>query len=725
MQIPTAFVPGRPYPLGATWTGAGVNFAVYSENATLVQLCLFDDKDREANRINLRWNDDGVWHCFLPDARPGLRYGYRVHGTFDPEEGMHFNPAKLLLDPYAKAVTGPMQWHDSFNGFRAARPASFLQGKATSGSGEFRALNTSAIVRDDTDNAPHMVKSVVIDPNFPWPPHDRPCTPLQDTVIYEMHVKGFSRNLLDVPEPIRGTYMGLAHPASIAYLKKLGVTAVELLPIHLCLSEPRLTKLGLSNYWGYNTIGFFTPDPRFAATSNPVREFQEMVRTLHQANLEVILDVVYNHTAEQGDKGPTLSFRGLDNTVYYRTEAHDPGTYVNTTGCGNSLDTRHSRVLQLVTDSLRYWVEYMHVDGFRFDLAATLGRTGQDHHFDGHCSLLDAIAQDPILNTVKLIAEPWDCGWGGYQLGNFPRGWSEWNDGWRDTVRRFWRGDANMLGPLASKLSGSSDTFYSRSPLASVNFVTAHDGFTLADLVTYEHKLNGDNGEENRDGNDNNLNWNCGIEGPSPNPKVRQLRLRQQRNMLLTLVLSQGVPMITAGDEFGRTQQGNNNAYCQDNDISYFNWDWSEEQKQLWEFTRRLLAFRRDHHAFRRTTFFKGEVQFTGIKDVIWYNDQGQEMANEDWNGGSDCLGMFISGKYLEGSLDEHGLPHSDDSFLLIFNNNSHEVPFRLPQPQPWAQWKIIISTASPDQPETAVSPLLILPSFSALVLQEVARQRN
>lgn len=724
MLIPTAILPGRPYPLGATWTGEGVNFAVYSEYATLIQLCLFDEREKEMRRINLRWNDNGVWHCFLPEARPGLRYGFRAHGPYEPEEGHHFNPSKLLLDPYAKMVTGCLQWHESFNGYRLANPAPRFQGAIPGGSGEYRAVTPQGPVRDDRNSANYMPKAVVIDPNFPWGHHDRPHIPLQNSIIYEMHVKGFSQELLDVPPSLRGTYAGLGHSASIAYLKKLGVTAVELLPVHLSMSEPRLTKMGLSNYWGYNTVGFFTPDPRYAATPNPVREFQEMVRSLHSAGLEVILDVVYNHTAEQGEFGPTISFRGLDNYTYYRVEGNDPGSYINTTGCGNSLDTRQPKVMQLVTDSLRYWVEYMHVDGFRFDLAPTIARTGADHHFDSHCSLLDAMAQDPVLNTVKLIAEPWDCGYGGYQLGNFPLGWSEWNDSWRDTVRRYWRGDGFMLGSLASKISGSSDSFYGRSPLASVNFVTAHDGFTLADLVTYERKQNWDNGENNRDGNDNNLNWNCGAEGPSKDPKIRALRLRQQRNMLLTLLLSQGVPMLTAGDEFGRSQQGNNNAYCQDSPISYLHWDWNPDQSELWEFVRRIIALRREHPAFRRTTFFKGEEQFTGVKDVIWYNENGLEMENDDWNGRCLCLGMYIAGDYLEGSLDERGLPQRDNSFLLIFSNNDSPQTFTLPKPKNWAEWRIILDTEKPERRDETAGRTLTLAPFSAVVMLEAERRR-
>ncbi|MDO5296755.1 MAG: glycogen debranching protein GlgX [bacterium] len=724
MLIPTAILPGKPYPLGATWTGDGVNFAVYSEYATLVQLCLFDEKEREVSRINLRWNDNGVWHCFLSEARPGLRYGFRAHGPYEPEEGHHFNPSKLLLDPYAKMVTGPCRWHESFNGYRLANPAPRFQGAIPGGSGEYRAVAPQGPVRDDRNSANYMPKSVVIDPNFPWDKKDRPQTPLQNSIIYELHVKGFTQELLDVPPALRGTYAGLGHAASVAYLKKLGVTAVELLPVQLSMSEPRLTQMGLSNYWGYNTIGFFTPDPRFAYSSNPVREFQEMVRSLHSAGIEVILDVVYNHTAEQGEFGPTISFRGLDNYTYYRVEGNDPGSYINTTGCGNSLDTRQPKVMQLVTDSLRYWVEYMHADGFRFDLATTIARTGFDHHFDSHCSLLDAIAQDPVLNTVKLIAEPWDCGYGGYQLGNFPQGWSEWNDSWRDTIRCYWRGDSGLLGRLASKISGSSDSFYRRSPLASINFVTAHDGFTLADLVTYERKQNWDNGENNRDGNDNNLNWNCGEEGPSASPKVRALRLRQQRNMLLTLLLSQGVPMLTAGDEFGRSQQGNNNAYCQDSAISYLHWDWTDEQEQLWEFVRRVIALRREHPAFRRTTFFKGEEQFTGVKDVIWYNENGLEMENDDWNGRCLCLGMYIAGDYLEGSLDERGLPQRDNSFLLIFSNNRRPQSFVLPKPKSWAEWRIILDTEKPERRDETAGKTLALAPFNAVVMLEAERRR-
>ncbi len=709
MQIPTTALPGTPYPMGATWTGDGVNFAIFTENAALVQLCLFDDRDREVNRINMRWNTRHVWHCFLPQARPGLRYGYRIHGPYNPEEGLHYNPSKLLLDPYAKGITDALIWHDTFNGFRTVIDRVSGNRQPTQ-------------QRDDRDNAAFMPKCLVVDPNFPWPAHDRPRHPLQDSIIYEIHVKGFSKLNPNVPPALRGTYAGLGHEASIAYLKSLGVTAVELLPVHLSLSEPRLIAMGLSNYWGYNSIGFFVPDPRYAATDNPVREFQQMVLSLHSAGIEVILDVVYNHTAEQGDFGPTLSFRGIDNPAYYRMEPNEPGRYLNFTGCGNSIDTREPKVLQLITDSLRYWVEYMHVDGFRFDLATTIARIDYDHHYSQHSSILDAIEQDPLLNTVKLIAEPWDCGAGGYQLGNFPANWSEWNDDWRDTVRRFWRGDPNLLGRIASKISGSSETYYHRSPLASLNFVTAHDGFTLADLVTYEQKYNQANGEDNRDGSSNNNNWNCGVEGPTANEEIRELRLRQQRNMLLTLMLSQGVPMLLGGDEFGRTQRGNNNAYCQDNAISYFDWDWSEDQQELLSFTKRLIEFRRQHPAFRRTTFFRGEVQYNGIKDVVWLNGEGQAMSEADWHGCSSCLGMYIAGDYLEGAVDERGLPQRDQSFLILLNNGDHPVECVLPHMKTWTEWRIVFDTAMPYQEDVLVQDSICLGAHAAIVLQECPR---
>jgi glycogen operon protein len=631
---------GRAYPLGATWDGAGVNFAVFSKHAERVELCLFDPKGRrEVERVELRERTDFVWHCYLPDARPGLLYGYRAHG---PNEGPHrFEAGKLLLDPYARLLTG----------------------KVGAGLGRCQ----------------------VVDPAFSWGEDRAPRTPWSDTVIYELHVKGFTQLHPEVPEQLRGTYAGLATRPVLDYFQKLGVTAIELLPVQAFLDEKRLLQHGLRNYWGYNTIGFFAPERRYSA-SGTLGEFKTMVKALHAAGLEVILDVVYNHTAEGDHNGPTLSFRGLDNSIYYRLDPHNARRYLNFTGTGNSLNTSHRVVLALVMDSLRYWVQEMHVDGFRFDLAPTLARNSAQH-FDRNGAFLSAIRQDPVLSRVKLIAEPWDLGEGGYQLGNFPPGWVEWNDKYRGAVRSFWRGDRGMVGELASRLSGSSDIFQSagRSPRSSINFVTTHDGFTLEDLVSYERKHNEDNLEANRDGSDDNRSANYGAEGQTADPVIVEFRRRQKRNFLATLFFSQGPPHLAAGDELGRTQRGNNNAYCQDNEVSWF--DWESVDAALLEFTRGLVALRKRHPGFRRRSYPKAE-------DVIWLTPRGGAMSHDDWTDPQGrVLGMLLLGKQLA-ELDERGVPVEDDDLLLIVNASDESVEFALPG----EGWRLLTDTAAPQR---------------------------
>ncbi len=713
MSIPYDIRPGKRYPLGATWTGEGVNFAVYSENATMVVLCLFDKNGKEI-KPNIHMNPgEGVWHCFLPQAKPGLHYGYRAHGSFDPNHGLYFNPDKLLLDPYAKAVSGQLVNCDALYGYEkySQRSQNSLR-------------KTNLLSRDVRNSAPYMLKGVVIDDKaFDWE-GDQPLNrPLNETIIYEVHVKGFTKLKTSLPEKIRGTYAGLAHPDSIKYLKNLGITAVELLPIHLSASEGRLDSLNLNNYWGYNSLGFFCPDPRYSSVPDAVTEFKSMVKALHKAGLEVILDVVYNHTAEQGNDGPQLSLRGLDNPTYYRLEPTCQHNYCNFTGCGNSLDTRNPRTLQLVADSLRYWIQEMHVDGFRFDLATTLARTASGNNYRTHSSFLGVLAQDPILSRTKLIAEPWDCGPDGYQVGKFPKGWSEWNGDWRDTVRRFWKGDGGLLGKMASKLSGSSDLYWNRSPLASINFVTAHDGFTLHDLVTYQQKHNQANGEGNRDGTNDNYNWNCGYEGPTTDEGIMNLRWRQMRNFILTILLSQGIPMLLGGDEIARTQYGNNNAYCQDNEISYYNWNINAKQQQLFDFTKTVIELRQKHPAFRRSTFFRGQTE-SGAKDVVWLNLNGKEMRSSDWDQQScGAFGMYIDGDWLD-DLDEKCNKLKDSSFLLLFNNDMCPREFTLPQPKPWAQWQVVINTYNIPG-VYKVNKYCTLPQHSATVLEECPRTGN
>ena len=661
--------PGRPYPLGASWDGEGVNFALFSEHAEKVKLCLYDNSGRELlETVELRWQTDQIWHCYLPEARPGLLYGYRVYGPYQPENGLRFNPHKLLLDPYAKDIRGEIKWNDALFGY------------VINGDDDDLGL-------DERDSAPFMPKCRVIDTSFTWGDDRPPGTAWNDTVIYELHVKGFTALYPRIPDGLRGTYAGLACGPVVDYLRRLDITAVELMPVHAHLDERHLVEKGLVNYWGYNTIGFFAPEMRYSATGL-IEEFKTMVKTLHSAGIEVILDVVYNHTGEGNQLGPTLCFRGIDNFSYYRLHGDNPRFYEDFTGTGNTLNMRHPRVLQLIMDSLRYWVLDMHVDGFRFDLASALAR--ELHAVDRLAAFFDIIHQDPVLSQVKLIAEPWDLGEGGYQVGNFPVGWTEWNGRYRDAVRAYWKGEGGMIGELATRLTGSSDLYAQsgRLPYASINFVTCHDGFTLEDLVSYENKHNEANGENNRDGSDHNLSFNCGVEGPSDDPAVKKFRVKQKRNFLATLILSQGVPMLLAGDEMGRSQQGNNNAYCQDNEISWLDWRQCEKNLDLLRFVRRLLAIRKAHPLLRRRHFFKGSrMGGSDNKDIIWLNRSGEEMSDEEWHSARAwCLGLLMNGSTI-GEYDDRGRLVKDDNLLLLLNAGKEAAKFglqRLPQDSPW-----------------------------------------
>jgi len=674
--------PGRPYPLGATWDGAGVNFSIFSEHATGVELCLFDGHggNEETVRIRLAEQTDQVWHVYLPEIRPGQRYGYRVHGPYDPANGHRFNPAKLLLDPYAKAIDRTVRWSDALFGYSVGDAEADLS-------------------RDDRDSAASLPKSVVVDAAFTWGDDRPPRTPWEDTIIYEVHVKGLTARHPDLPRDLRGTYAGLAAPPVIDYLRRLGATAVELLPVHQFVADKHLVERGLTNYWGYNSVGFLAPDVRYASgrgLGQQVHEFKTMVRTLHAAGIEVILDVVYNHTGEGNHLGPTLCFRGIDNASYYRLVADDRRRYVDYTGCGNTLNLTHPRTLQLIMDSLRYWVLEMHVDGFRFDLASTLAR--ELHDVDRLGSFFDVIHQDPVISQVKLIAEPWDLGEGGYQVGNFPVLWAEWNDQYRDTIRRFWRGDEGQVGALGYRLTGSSDLYGrgGRRPFASINFVVAHDGFTLLDLVSYDGKHNEANGEDNRDGSDNNLSWNCGVEGPTHDRAVGALRERQARNLLTTLLLSQGVPMLCGGDEIGRTQRGNNNAYCQDNELSWFDWRLNRAQRDLLAFTGELIALRRRHPVLHRRQFFHGRtIHGSEVKDLTWFRPDGKEMTEEDWqNPHTRCLGLRLAGDALE-EVDARGDRILDDTFLLLLNAHHEAMPFVLPAHRRGVRWAPVVDTGA------------------------------
>ncbi|NUW36664.1 glycogen debranching protein GlgX [Nonomuraea sp. SMC257] len=665
--------PGDPYPLGATYDGAGTNFSLYTEAADKVELCLFDEQGQET-RVALPEVDGFIWHGYLPGVNPGQRYGYRVHGPYDPAKGLRCNPAKLLLDPYAMAIEGDVKWNEAVYGYRFGQPDS----------------------RNDMDSAPYMPRSIVINPFFGWG-HDRPpATPYHDTVIYEAHVRGLTVRHPKIPEHLRGTYAALGHPEILDHLTKLGVTAVELMPVHQFVTDHVLEERGLANYWGYNSIGFFAPHNRYSSQGQrggQVLEFKAMVRALHEAGIEVILDVVYNHTAEGNHLGPTLGFKGIDNPNYYRLVDGDPRYYMDTTGTGNSLLMRSPHVLQMIMDSLRYWVTEMHVDGFRFDLASTLAR--ELHEVDRLSAFFDLVQQDPVLSQVKLIAEPWDVGPGGYQVGNFPSRWTEWNGRYRDTIRDLWRGQPATLPEFASRLTGSSDLYQddSRRPAASINFVTCHDGFTLQDLVSYDHKHNEANKEGNRDGSDDNRSWNCGAEGPA-DLAVESLREQQKRNFLTTLFLSQGVPMLSHGDELGRTQRGNNNGYCQDNELTWVDWSDVRENWLLLEFTQSLAALRKKHPVFRRRRFFYGRP-VRGLSDIAWLTPAGEEMIDADWNVGyAKSLAVFLNGDAIT-EPDRRGRPIRDDSFLLLFN--AHHEPIRFTIPKDYGEmWQTEIDTAMP-----------------------------
>ena len=672
-------LPGEPFPLGATWDGNGVNFALYSENAESVELCLFNSTTGDGEqRIKVKEMTHHIWHCYLPGLKPGQLYGYRVHGPYDPPNGDRFNPNKLLLDPYAKAISGTIQWSDAMFGYEMGHKDQDLSFSTT-------------------DSAPNVPKSIVVDPTFNWE-DDKPLKiPYHRTIIYETHVKGFTKQHPDIPENIRGTYAGLCHPVTIKYLQELGITAIELMPVHHFITDRYLHDKGLTNYWGYNSIGYFAPDARFCsgdpASGIQVNEFKQMVKEFHRAGIEVILDVVYNHTGEGNHMGPTVCFRGVDNKSYYRL-TEDKRYYMDYTGTGNTLNTTMPPVLRLIMDSLRYWILEMHVDGFRFDLASTLAR--ELHEVDRLGSFFDIIHQDPIISQVKLIAEPWDVGEGGYQVGNFPPGWAEWNGKYRDCMRDLWRGADSMLAEFAERSTGSSDLYKDdyRKPQAGINFITAHDGFTLHDLVTYNEKHNEANGEDNKDGESHNRSWNCGVEGETEDPNINALRAKQKRNLLTTLFLSQGVPMIVAGDEFSRTQKGNNNAYCQDNEISWL--DWRNADMELLDYTRKLIRFYRSHPVFSRKRWFKGRpIHGTQVEDIAWFHPSGEEMSEENWNSDvARSLAVYLNGKALRMTAPD-GTTIVDDSFLIVLNAADHAVEFQLPPERYGTAWSRVIDTAS------------------------------
>jgi isoamylase len=697
--------PGNPFPLGATWDGTGTNFSLFSENAERVELCLFDDEDNE-ERVRMTERTALNWHAYLPGVGPGQRYGFRVYGPYDPRAGHRFNPAKLLIDPYAKSIEGRVRYNR----------ANVLPYVPTDGAGDDADLEP-----DDEDSAPAIPKCVVIDQRFDWEGDRYPNTPFDETVIYETHVRGFTMRHPGVREDLRGTYAGLASDAAIAHLQSLGVTAVELLPVHHIADESFLVDRGLTNYWGYSTIGYLAPYSGYAATGirgQEVREFKGMVKALHKAGIEVILDVVYNHTAEGNHLGPMLSFKGVDNKSYYRLMPDDPHFYMDFTGTGNSLNVLHPHVLRLIMDSLRYWVSECHVDGFRFDLASALARELYD--VDRLASFFDVIHQDPILSQVKLIAEPWDVGPGGYQVGNFPVLWSEWNGIYRDTMRDFWRGQAGV-GDFASRFTGSSDLYESdgRHPFASINFITAHDGFTLVDLVSYNQKHNEANLEDNKDGSDDNRSWNCGAEGETDDPGVRALRERQMRNFLATLFLSQGTPMLLGGDEMGRTQHGNNNAWCQDNEISWY--DWERIDERVLAFARRLIALRRDHPVFRRRQFLHGtEREGSGLPDVWWFRTDGRRMTKRDW-GERRVLGMFLNGDEIA-APDRQGRRVRDDSFVVLFNSQHEDCEFKLPPGRYGRRWELVLRTDDPDADpgslRVSAGEVMTVPGRSLLLLR-------
>ncbi|HZS56086.1 MAG TPA: glycogen debranching protein GlgX [Bryobacteraceae bacterium] len=688
----TKVLPGSPYPQGATWDGTGVNFALYSESANAVELCLFSELGAPATEtIQMQECTGYVWSCYVPGLTIGQMYGYRVHGAYEPDKGLRFNPAKLVIDPYATAIAGTVDWNYPIFSYELGNPDGDLK-------------------KDEQDNAPGMPKGIVTTSHFDWQNDRSPHRPLHQSVIYEAHVKGFTARHPDIPENLRGTYLGMIAPPAIEYFKKLGITAVELMPVHDFLDDKTLLDKGLRNYWGYNTTNFFSPAARYCSSGDrgqQVGEFKTMVRELHRADIEVILDVVYNHTSEGNQLGPTLSFRGIDNSTYYRLVQDNPRYYMDYTGTGNTLNMRHPQVLKLVMDSLRYWVLEMHVDGFRFDLASTLAR--ELHDVDRLSAFFDVINQDPVLSKVKLIAEPWDVGEGGYQVGQFPALWAEWNGKYRDTVRRYWKGDDGQLAELGYRLTGSSDLYQrdGRRPSASINFVVAHDGFTLNDLVSYNEKHNEANGEDNRDGANDNHSWNHGAEGPTDDPNIIELREREKRNFLVTMMLSQGVPMLCGGDEISRTQGGNNNAYCQDDEISWLDWNLDDRKKALLDFTSKLIALRRDHPNFHRRKFFqdrkispssaqKRQVDGLEIQDIAWFRPDGQQMTEEEWTAGwVRCLGMRLSGRTIE-DVDRYGEPLRDDTFLLCLNPHHEHIQFYLPGCMASCKWKVLLDTRNP-----------------------------
>ncbi len=714
---PTIVWPGSPYPLGATYDGAGTNFSVFSEVAERVELCLIDngsDGCITETRIDLDEVDGFVWHAYLPSIAPGQRYGFRVHGPWDPTAGLRCDSSKLLLDPYGKSFTGDFDFSQALYSYDLGADDRASGGRPPR-----------------VDSLGHTMTSVVINPYFGWGadqewPSLRPNRPYNETIIYETHVKGMTQTHPGIPEHLRGTYAGLAHPAVIDHLKSMNVTAIELMPVHQFLHDKRLLDLGLRNYWGYNTFGFLAPHYQYAANQQPggaVGEFKTMVRTFHEADIEVILDVVYNHTAESDHLGPTINFRGIDNAAYYRLLDSDLRLYKDFTGTGNSLNARHPHTLQLIMDSLRYWVLDMHVDGFRFDLASTLAREFYD--VDRLSAFFDLVQQDPVVSQVKLIAEPWDVGEGGYQVGNFPGLWTEWNGKYRDTVRDYWRGEHGALGEFASRLTGSSDLYEAtgRRPSASINFVTCHDGFTLADLVSYNHKHNDANGEHNRDGESHNRSWNCGVEGPTDDPGITALRHRQMRNIMATLMLSQGTPMISHGDEIGRTQHGNNNGYCQDSPLTWIDWSLEQTNSDILEFTRKVTALRTEHPVFRRRRFFDGRPVHTGgqIRDIAWLTPSGNEMTDGDWNSGPKCVAVFLNGDAIP-EPNARGERVVDDSFLLCFNANGDAVDFLTPDGIYAHQWTVVLDSVDPtgasDRVVSAGTAVTVAP-HSLLVLQK------
>lgn len=669
--------PGSPYPLGATWNGEGVNFALYADNATAVELCLFDSPKGKSENIKIKVKErtHHIWHVFLPDIRPGQLYGYRVHGNYAPEEGHRYNPNKLLIDPYAKAISGTIDWDDSLFGYK---------------------VGEEDLTISELDSAPFIPKSIVVDPGFDWENDRLPKVPYHKSIIYETHVKGFTKMHPGIPENIRGTYAGIAHPECISYLKELGITAVELMPVHHFVADRHLVEKGLTNYWGYNTIGFFAPDARYASsgvTGEQVNEFKNLVKALHKEGIEVILDVVYNHTAEGNHMGPTLSFKGIDNCAYYRLVDDNKRFYNDYTGTGNTLNANLPNVLRLMMDSLRYWIQEMHIDGFRFDLAATLAR--ELHEVDRLSAFFDIIHQDPVISQVKLIAEPWDIGEGGYQVGKFPPGWAEWNGKFRDCVRDFWRGADSMLAEFALRFTGSPDLYEGdyRRPTASINFITAHDGFTLNDLVSYNEKHNDANGENNQDGESHNRSWNCGAEGVTEDQEILALREKQKRNLLTILFISQGVPMLLAGDEISRSQGGNNNAYCQDNEISWI--DWSNADKSLLEFTRGLIHLRKNHPIFCRRRWFQGQpIKGSKVEDIAWFLPDASEMNDDHWNTDfAKSLGVYLNGLGIH-SVDSKGDRIVDDHFYIIFNAHFEPLNYRLPEAKYGKKWTRILDTA-------------------------------